>query len=163
MVKAIKIKRAERADIPIIFNFIKQLAEHGKLSNQMVATEEVLEKRLFSSKVYAEVILGYIDQKPVGFAMYSYSFSTLYAKPILYLVNIFVEPDYRHQGIANKLLVNLAQIAKEQQCCRIEWSAQEWNSTAIKFYNKIGAEELSDWRIYRMSDGCLDALANQQS
>lgn len=161
MQKTIEIRRAEKKDVPIIFDFIKQLAEHGKLSSKLVATEEILEKNLFGSRVHADVILGCVDQKPVSFALYSYNFSTLYAMPILYLVNLFVLPEFRQQGIANKLLIRLAQIAKEQNCCRIEWSVQEWNSAAIKLYKKIGAEELSDWRNYRISGDSMDALANQ--
>lgn len=162
MKKSFEIRSATKNDVPVILNFIKQLAEQGKLSNDLVATEEVLAKYLFGTKVYAEVILGCVDQKPVSYAMFSYHFSTLFGRPILYLVNLFVLPEFRQQGIAQDLLVKLAKIAKEQDCCRIEWSALEWNSTAIKLYEKIGAKELSDWKIYRITEDSLDILADRR-
>lgn len=161
MQKSFEIRPADKHDVPVIFNFIKQLAEQGKLSSNLVATEEILEKYLFGSKVYAEVILGCVNQKPISYAMFSYHFSTLFGRPTLYLVDLFVQPEFRQQGIAQNLLIHLAKIAKEQNCCRIEWSVLEWNETAIELYKKIGSQELSDWRIYRISGDPLDALANQ--
>lgn len=154
-----EIRSATKNDVPVILSFIKQLAEQGKLSKALVATEEILTKYLFGSRVYAEVILGCLDQEPVSYAMFSYHFSTLFGRPTLYLVDLFVMPEFRQQGIGQNLLAHLAKIAREQNCCRIEWSVLEWNSAAIRLYQKIGAKELSDWKMYRISGDSLSALA----
>ncbi len=151
----------QKNDIPIILKFIKKLAEQGKLDHKLVATEEVLENFLFGSKVYAEVVLGCLDQAPVSYALFSHHFSTLYGRPTLYLVDLFVMPEVRQQGIATKMLSYLAKLAEERSCCRVEWSVLEWNMPAIKLYEKIGAEELADWKVYRISDDALHCLAEE--
>src|SRR5579883_899872 len=163
MKKIFKIRAADKTDVPDILNFIKQLAEKNKSLNKLVVTEELLSKYLFGSKIYAEVILGCIDQEPVSYAMFCYNFSTLYGKPALYLIDLFVLPEFRHQGIAQNLMSHLAALAIKQDFCRIDLSVLESNLIATQFYNKIGAKKLAEWRIYRLEGNALNSLLNNNN
>lgn len=157
-----EIRKATKKDIPIIFKFIKQLAEQGKLSDELVSTEEILTDSLFGQKVYAEVIIGYLNNKSVSYALFTHNFSTLFGRPGLYLVDLFVVPEARNLGIGRNMLLYLAKLAKERQCCRFEWSVLHWNDSAIRFYENLGAKEMSEWKIFRVSGEALDKLASEK-
>lgn len=156
-----EIHSAEKKDIPIIFKFIKQLAKQGKLSHELVATEEILEESLFRQKKYAEVIIGYLNKAPVSYALFVHNFSTLYGRPGLYLVDLYVIPEARNKGIGRSMLVYLAKLAIERKCCRFEWSVLHWNESAISLYKNIDAKEMSEWKIYRVSGETLNKLSEE--
>ena len=161
MKNAFEIYPAEEKDIPIIFKFIKQLAEQGNLSHELVATEEILKESLFGQKKYAEIIIGYLNQAPVSYALFVHNFSTLFGRPGLYLVDIYVTPEARNKGIGRNMMVYLAKLATERKCCRFEWSVLHWNESAINFYKNIGAKEMREWKIYRVSGEALNKLAGE--
>ena len=156
---SISISSATERDIPIILKFIKGLADYEKLSHTVAATEDSLRKTLFGNPKYAEVLIARLNNNPVGFALFFHNYSTFLAKPGIYLEDLFVLPEHRKKGVGKALLVHLAQIARDRNCGRFEWSVLDWNQPAIDFYQRIGAKLLPDWRICRMTTDQFTKLA----
>jgi|SRR5579885_1288726 GNAT superfamily N-acetyltransferase len=153
------IKPATTEDVPLILDFIKELAEYEKLSHEVVATEETLRENLFGKKSYAEVILAYLDHQPVGFALFFHNFSTFLGKPGIYLEDLFVKSSARGLGVGQKMLAYLARLAIERNCGRLEWWVLDWNEPAINFYKRLGAKAMDEWTVYRVTGNALDELA----
>lgn len=145
-----EICAASENDIPLIMDFIRELAMYEKLEDQVVITPALLRTHLFE-KPQASCILGWEDQQAVGFAFYFYNFSTFIGKPGLYLEDLFVSPEYRGKGYGKKMLLHLKQMAIEQGCGRMEWSVLDWNTPAIDFYKSIGAEPMDEWTVFRLT------------
>lgn len=158
MVRNFIIKPATRADVHLILAFIKELADYEKLLHEVVATEEILQETLFGAKPRAEVVIGYLDKKPVSFALYFYNFSTFLGRPGIYLEDLFVKPEARGHGIGQKMLAYLATLAKEHNCPRLQWWVLNWNEDAIGFYKRIGAVPMDEWTVYRVSGKALEDL-----
>lgn len=155
------LKPAVEADVPLILEFIKHLADYEKLSHEVVATEELLKKYLFGEEKVAEVILGYENEIPVGFALFFHNFSTFLAKPGIYLEDLFIMEDYRGKGFGKLMLLYLAKLAVDRNCGRLEWAVLDWNKPAIDFYESLGAIQLNEWIVNRVSGGTLDSLAEK--
>lgn len=153
------IKPTTVKDVPLIISFIKELAEYEKLPHEVVATEEVLAETLFGPKPAAEVVIGYYDDQPIGFAIFFYNFSSFLGRSGIYLEDLYVKPEARSKGFGEKLLVYLAKRAKEKKCGRIEWSVLDWNERAIQFYKSIGAKAMDEWTVFRLTGEALDSLA----
>lgn len=150
---------AEKTDVPLILSFIQELAEFEKLSHEVVATADQLEKTLFGDRSNAEVLLGYYEGKPVAFALFFHNYSTFLAKPGLYLEDLYVKPAYRSMGFGKQMLQKLAVIAKERDCGRFEWWVLNWNQKAIQFYESIGAKPMDEWTVFRVDGESLDKLS----
>ena len=146
----INFRYAERKDVALILQFIKELAEYEHMSDEVVANEELLEEWIFD-KQKAEVIFALEGQKDVGFALFFYNFSTFLGRAGLYLEDLFVRPEYRGRGYGKGILKKLASIAVERGCGRLEWCCLDWNQPSIDFYLSLGAQPLSDWTIYRIA------------
>jgi len=159
MENTFEIRPATKEDIPILFSFINQLAEHHNSTCELAATEDLLEENLFGKTPGAEVLIGILNGIPVAYALFVHNFSTLLSKRGLYLVDLFVIPEARHKGIGKRILIHLARLAKERNCARFEWSVQIKNLTAIDFYENLGAEAMNNWKTYRMTGEALDKLA----
>jgi GNAT superfamily N-acetyltransferase len=157
-----EIKQATISDIPLILSFIKELAEYEKRLNEVVATEDILKETLFGQKSHAEVIIGYLDNEPISFALFFHNFSTSLGRPGIYLEDLFVKPQTRGKGIGKKMLEYLAQLAKERRCSRLEWWVLDWNEATIAFYKKLGAKAMEEWTIYRLTEEALDQLAKSR-
>lgn len=155
------LRTAVKADVPLILDFIKHLAEYEKLSHEVVATEDLLEKHLFGEEKVAEVVIGYENEMPVGFALYFYSFSTFLGRPGIYLEDLFVLEEARGRGYGKALLLYLTKIAKEKDCGRVEWAVLDWNQPAIDFYNSLGARQMDEWIVNRVSGTTLNILAEK--
>lgn len=149
--QSIRIDPATVADVPQILTFIRGLAEYEKLAHQCIATEDLLRESLFGQRAYAEVLIARLNENPVGFALFFHNYSTFLAKPGIYLEDVFVPPEHRGKGIGKALMKRVAQIARERNCGRFEWSVLDWNEPAIEFYKRIGATVMHDWRICRMN------------
>lgn len=158
-----EIKTATIHDVPLILSFIKELAEYEKLLHEVVATEAILKETLFGEKAHAEVIIGYLNDQPVSFALYFHNFSTFLGRPGIYVEDLFVRPEARGQGIGQKMLAYLAYLAKKRKCGRLEWWVLDWNETAIGFYKRIGAKAMDEWTVYRVTNEDLDKLAAEWS
>ncbi len=154
-----EIKQATINDTALILSFIKELAEYEKLLHEVVATEDALKETLFGEHAHAEVIIGYLNQTPISFALYFHNFSTFLGKPGIYLEDLFVRPEARGKGIGQKMLGYLAALAKSRKCGRLEWWVLDWNETAVGFYKRIGAKAMDEWTVYRVTDQALDTLA----
>ena len=155
----VRIARATKRDVPLILQFIRELAEYERAPNEAVATIEGLSEALFGAQPQAEVLLAHFDGEPAGFALFFYNFSTWTGKRGIYLEDIFVRPPLRRHGIGASLFREIATIAVERDCPRLEWAVLNWNELAINFYNKIGATAKDDWTTFRLSGEKLRSLA----
>ena len=145
-------------DVPLVLAFIRGLAEYERLTHLVEATEESVRETLFGDAPSAEVLLGFIDDAPAGFAVYFHTYSTFLARPGLYLEDIYVSPEHRRRGLGSLLMRRVAAIAVERGCGRFEWAALDWNTDAHRFYEGLGAEMLSEWRLFRMTGEALRRL-----
>jgi len=155
----LRIEKAKAHDLPLILHFVRELAEYEKLLDSVAATEERLRETLFGPKPSAEVLLAYDQDEPVGFAIYFFNYSTFVGRPGLYLEDLFVRPEARGKGFGRELLQHLARVAVERGCGRMEWAVLSWNQPAIGFYKRLGAEEMDDWTVFRLSGEALEDLA----
>ncbi len=154
------IRKAKEDDVPVILGFIHELADYEHLSHTVTATEALLRKHLFGEHPVAEVLIGSYDETPVGFALFFQNFSTFLGKPGMYLEDLYVQPDFRENGLGRAMLKHLARIAKQRGYGRFEWSVLDWNEPAITFYTRLGAEVLEEWRICRVTGAPLQRLAD---
>lgn len=150
---------AKKEDTGLILKFIKKLAEYEKMSDEVVADEKTLQHWIFD-KQKAEVIFVLENSKEVGFALFFHNFSTFLGRAGIYLEDLFVEPDYRGKGYGKALLAELAHIAVERGCGRLEWCCLDWNKPSIDFYLSLGAEPMKDWTTYRITGNTLQMLAD---
>ncbi len=155
------IKSAGRNEVPLVLDFIKKLATYEKLSHEVVATEEKLERYLFGKEKVAEVVIGYYGQVAVGFALFFYNFSTFLARPGIYLEDLYVLEEHRGKGFGKTLLAYLAKLAVEKGCGRLEWAVLDWNEPSIDFYKSLGANTMNEWIIHRLTGKSLVELADQ--
>ena len=152
------IRFANKNDIEIILGFIKKLAEYENLSNEVIATHELLEEWIFEKKK-AEVIFALESGKEVGIALFFHNFSTFLGRAGIYLEDLFVLPEYRGKGYGKLLLKSLAKIACERGCGRLEWSCLDWNKPSIDFYLSLGAKPMDEWTVYRIAGEELKTFA----
>jgi GNAT superfamily N-acetyltransferase len=151
----LNIRPAEERDIDAIFDLIRGLAAYEKLSDRVTGNTELLRSHLFGERPYAEAIVAEIDRLAIGFALFFHNYSTFLTQPGLYLEDVFVQPEYRRQGVGKALISAVAKIAVDRGCGRLEWSVLEWNQNAIAFYQSLGATVLPDWKICRLTDETL--------
>ena len=151
---------AERKDTGLILQFIRELAEYEYMLDEVVATPELLEEWIFD-KEKAEVIFLMEEEKEAGFALFFHNFSTFLGRSGIYLEDLYERPEYRGKGYGKALLTQLARIAAERKCGRLEWWCLDWNKPSIDFYLSMGAEPMEDWTVYRISGPALKELAEQ--
>lgn len=158
MKDSLSFRNAERKDIPLILQFIKELAEYEKMLDEVVADETTLETWIFD-KQKAEVFFALENGKEVGFALFFHNFSTFLGRSGIYLEDLYVKPEFRGKGYGKAILKKLASIAVERGCGRLEWVCLDWNKPSIDFYLSIGAKPMSDWTVYRVAGEILIHLA----
>ena len=150
---------AKEDDCALILRFIRDLADYEKMSDQVVATEEILREWIFDKKK-AEVLFVCEDGTEVGFALFFHNFSTFLGRAGIYLEDLFVLPEYRNKGCGKALLTKLSQIAVERGCGRLEWACLDWNKPSIDFYKSLGAAVMNDWTTYRLTGETLLSLGD---
>jgi len=155
----LRIEKASEGDVALILSFIKELADYERMSDDVVATEELLHKALFGARAMAEVVIAYRDEGAVGFALFFHNFSTFLGRPGIYLEDLYVQPHARGKGVGRALLAHLARLAKERDCGRLEWAVLDWNEPAIRFYQNLGAVPMNEWTVFRATGDALDRLA----
>jgi GNAT superfamily N-acetyltransferase len=153
------IREATIDDVPVIGELVRALADYEKLSHEATFSDDDLRDALFGERRYAEVLLAEHDGEIAGFALFFHNFSTFLAKPGIYLEDLFVRPEHRGHGHGRALLAELARIAVERRCGRLEWSVLDWNEPSIAFYRSLGATAMDDWTTYRLTGEALAALA----
>lgn len=161
MTENFEIKFATKNDAGIILELIKEIAAYEKLADQVEATEAQIINHLFSEKNYAECIIGFENNIPIGFALFFHNYSTFVSRPGIYLEDLFVKEKYRGKGYGKKLLLSLVKIADERNCGRVEWSVLNWNKPAIDFYEGIGAIPMNEWTVYRLNQEAINKLNNK--
>ncbi|WP_053403909.1 GNAT family N-acetyltransferase [Persicobacter sp. CCB-QB2] len=154
---SIKIRKAERADAPLIFDFIYGLAVYEKLEDEMVTSVAELEENIFD-KGFAEVLIGEYEGKPAGFALFFHNFSTFLGKPGIFLEDLFVKPEFRGKGVGKMLITAVGELAVERNCGRFEWFCLDWNQPSIEFYESLGARPQKEWVPFRLSGRALEQM-----
>lgn len=158
MRESIEFRYAEKKDVGLILNFIKQLADYEKMLHEVVATEELLTEWIFNQKK-AEVIFVMENHTEVGFSLFFHNFSTFLGRSGIYLEDLFILPKCRGKGYGKATLRQLAKIAVERECGRLEWWCLDWNKPSINFYLSMGAIPMDDWTVYRLSGETLMKMA----
>lgn len=153
-----QIRAATPEDIPTLVGLINALADYEQLSHEVTGNPADLERCLFGDHPYAEAVIAEVEGDPAGMALYFYNFSTFLMKPGLYLEDLFVLPAYRRQGIGQALLVYLGKLALAKGCGRFEWSVLDWNTPAIEFYRRMGADLKPEWQLCRVTGEALQAF-----
>src|SRR5687767_1708547 len=154
----IRIEPATPADVPVVLELIRELAEFERLLDQVTATEAQLRKGLFGPRPSAEVAIARVGDEVAGFALFFPNFSTFLAKPGIYLEDLYVRQKFRGQGCGEELLRHLARLALERGCGRLEWSVLDWNVRAIDFYKSLGAVQMDQWTVHRVTGDALVKL-----
>ena len=153
------IRPAVPGDEKTILSFIQALADYEHLSDQVVATPELLREWIFEKKK-AEVIFAVAEGREVGFALFFHNFSTFLGRAGIYLEDLFVLPEERGKGYGEALLQGLARITLERGCGRLEWSCLDWNRPSIDFYTKrMHAVPMDEWTTYRLTGKTLKEAA----
>ncbi|MBE5801754.1 MAG: GNAT family N-acetyltransferase [Clostridiales bacterium] len=145
-------------DIPLILRMIRDLAAYENMLDQVVATEALLREWIFE-KQKAEVLFALEEGQEVGFALFFHNFSTFLGRAGIYLEDLFVLPAHRGKGYGKGLLHQLARIAVERGCGRLEWWCLDWNRPSIDFYLSMGAQPMEDWTVYRITGDTLTQMA----
>lgn len=153
------VRPAERADVPAIFAMIREFADFERLTHLCTATASELEKGLFGPDATTEALIAVSAGETAGYAVFFHNFSTFLGRKGLYLEDLYVRPSHRHHGCGRALLIAVARIAAERNCARFEWMALDWNTPAIAFYEKLGATQMAEWRLLRVTGDELRKLA----
>jgi GNAT superfamily N-acetyltransferase len=153
------IRPAVAADVPVILDLIRGLAEYERAPNEVTCDEPRLRESLFGEKPDAEVLIASIDNQPAGFAVFFHNYSTWWGRRGIYLEDLFVKPEMRGRGIGKGLLRALARIARDRECARLEWAVLDWNQPAIDFYKSLGAVAKDEWTIFRLNRAEIEKLA----
>ncbi len=162
MDNTLRIRPATRADVAVVLDFIRELAEYEKLTHLVVATEDTLAEELFGPRSPAEVLLAEAGGEAVAFAVVFHNFSTFLGRKGMYLEDLYVKQDRRRQGYGRALLLHIARLAVERGCGRFEWSVLDWNEPAIRFYEGLGASILPEWKLVRVTGPALAKLAQMR-
>ncbi len=157
--QTVTIRPVRPEDAATIANLVYELAVYEKLERFAQATPDDFRRHLFGPRPVAEAMVAEIDGAAVGFALWFTTFSTFRGRPGLYLEDVYVRPQFRGQGIGKALLANVARLARERGCARLEWSVLNWNTPAIGFYRSLGARPMDEWTVYRIADRPLEELA----
>jgi len=155
------IRFAAVADVALVLRLIRGLAEYERLADEAVVTEADVRRSLFGEQPQAEVLIAEIDGDPAGFALFLHNYSTFLGRRGLYLEDLFVLPSHRGRGIGRALMARLARLATERECGRFEWWVLDWNHSAIRFYESLGARAMSEWTVYRLTGEPLERLAHE--
>ena len=155
----ISIRPATRADVDLILQFIRGLAEYERAPESAVATADDIMRDGFSENPKFRVVIAEWNGKPAGFAFFFYCYSTWLGRPGIYLEDLFVLQEYRGHGIGKALLVHLAQIAVRENCYGMRWQVLDWNTPSIEFYESLGAKQLKGWLPMRVTGEELEKLA----
>jgi GNAT superfamily N-acetyltransferase len=153
--EGVRLRPAEARDVPAIVGLIRELADFEQLTHLVEVTPQSLLPQLFGARPAAEAVVAESAGQLIGFALFFSNFSTFLGKPGLYLEDLYVQPAHRGGGVGKALLTHLAGLANQRGCGRFEWSVLDWNVDAIRFYERMGATLLPEWRICRVSGEAL--------
>lgn len=156
----VEIRPAVAADVPTILQLIRGLAEYERAAGEVAIGEAELLRDGFGDRPVYECLIAESDGEPVGLALYFPIYST-WKGPSIHLEDLFVLPSARGLGIGKALLKQVAAIAHERECARLQWDVLDWNQPAIDFYQSLGAVFMTEWRIMRVTGEALQSLAQR--
>ena len=156
---SVTIRPADAHELPLVLEFIRELAVYERLEHEVQVTTADLAVALFGPRPFAEVVFACLEGEPVGFALFFQNFSTFLGKPGIYLEDLFVRPQARGHGIGRRLLAWLAHTTLERGCARLDWAVLDWNLPSIGFYRSLGAVAQDEWTTMRVSGAALERLA----
>jgi GNAT superfamily N-acetyltransferase len=156
----VEVRAAVPSDVEQIYSFIVELAEYERAPEQVEGTPELLAEALFGANPSAEAVIAEIEGETVGFAVFHGTFSTWQCRPGIWLEDLYVPPEHRRSGVGGVLLFHLARLTVERGCTRLEWNALDWNTPALNFYARLGAERLSTWELHRLDGAALLRVAD---
>lgn len=156
----LSFRYATKKDVEKILYFIRELASYEKMLDEVVATEENLKEWIFEKKK-AEVIFAIVDDKEIGFALFFHNFSTFLGRSGIYLEDLYVKPECRGKGYGKAFMKELARVAVERGCGRLEWWCLDWNKQSIDFYLSLGAKPMDEWTVYRVTGDTLKELSRE--
>jgi GNAT superfamily N-acetyltransferase len=159
LTESVRIRAAERRDVPRLFSLIVELATYERAAEHVVGSEQLLELALFGPDPAAEAVIGEIDGAVVGFALFYRTFSTWLCRPGLWLEDLYVSPQHRRAGLGRALLGHVAGVALERDCGRLEWAVLNWNEAALRFYESLGSMWLEEWQTLRLDGEALRSVA----
>lgn len=154
----IGFKTTTEKDIPVILDFIKQIAIYEKMLDKVSATEESLKESIFDNN-RAEALLIELDSEVIGYIVYFFNYSTFIGREGLYIEDLYIKREYRGQGLGKSCFEFLVKIAKEHKCERVEWTCLDWNEPSLKFYESIGAKQMNEWIIHRLDKEAIDRIS----
>jgi GNAT superfamily N-acetyltransferase len=155
----VRVRAATPDDVPQIYAFIVQLAAYEREPDAVTGTPEMLAEALFGRRPSAEALIAELDGEPAGFAVFHGTFSTWECQPGIWLEDLYVPDRYRKAGVGRALLTDLAALALQRGCPRLEWHALDWNELALGFYQRLGAERMSAWELHRLQGEALVRVA----
>jgi diamine N-acetyltransferase len=158
---SLRTRSAGPEDAELVHRFICELATYERLAHEVTATVEDVRSALADPKGGPFALIAEWDGEPCGFALWFFDFSTFVARRGIYLEDLYVRESHRGRGVGKALLAELARLAKDIGCARLEWAVLDWNAPSIAFYKSLGAVPMSDWTVYRLSGEALDALAEK--
>jgi GNAT superfamily N-acetyltransferase len=156
---AVHIRDAEREDVELIYAWIVELADYERARDHVTGTPELLAEAVFGRSPWAEALIAELDGRPAGFALFYPTFSTWECRPGIWLEDLYVPQAQRRAGVGRALLSHLSRLAVQRGCARLEWAALEWNTPALDFYERLGAERLEEWRVHRLNGDALERVA----
>lgn len=157
----LNFKQADINDVDIIISYIKKIADYEKMSDQVQTKKEDVIEWMFNRKV-THCLLIKLDDTVIGFALYFFNYSTFVGKGGLYLEDLYIDEQYRHKGYGKKTFIQLAKIAQENNCGRMEWVCLKWNQPSIDFYKNLNAFTMDEWHTFRLTKDNIDKLANMK-
>jgi GNAT superfamily N-acetyltransferase len=157
----LKIRPATREDAPVIASLVRELADYEKLLHEAKATPADFLREMESPNSVIHVLIAEWNGEPAGFALYFFNFSTFVGRTGLYLEDLFVRPALRSHGIGRGLLRALARVARERNCGRMEWAVLDWNEPALRFYQTLGARQMKEWIVHRLTPVEIEKLASE--
>ena len=155
-----EIKSAAKQDIPRIINLLREFAEFENLTHEFLITEESLRESVFGKDAFVHLIVGSRENDLIAFALLYPKYASFRGERSLYLEDLYVKPEFRGKGVGLEMLKRAAKFAKETGFQRLDWQALKWNTPAIDFYNKIGAESDDGNINFRLTDKNFDKLAS---
>jgi GNAT superfamily N-acetyltransferase len=157
----VAVRPAEPGDLDAIIALVHGLAEYEREPDAVVLDRDEFREHLFGLRPFAEALVAETGEGIVGFALFFHNYSTWLGKPGIWLEDLFVMPEHRGQGLGRALLAEIARLAVERGCGRVEWSVLDWNEPSIAFYRSLGAEAMDEWTTYRLSGAAIGNLAAQ--
>jgi GNAT superfamily N-acetyltransferase len=155
----LSVRRGTARDAGVVADLIHGLARYERLARQCTIRPAAVRRHGFGRRRYFETLICRRAGRPVGFALYFFTYSTFLGRPTLYLEDLFVQPDERGRGAGRALLRALARIAVRRGCGRMEWAVLDWNTPSIRFYRKLGAGLRKEWILTRLTGAPLRRLA----